>query len=331
MRDSELELEFESQSEPFLGDVVKGIGGMFGLGESEDEYETLGEGPLGEGPLGEGPLGEGPLGEGPLGEGPLGEYEDEQFLGGLLKGVGGMLGLGESEDFSDHEAFGDQESEQFFGKFLKKALPILKQVAKVAAPIVGSAVGGPIGGKIASAAAGLLGESEYEDFSDHEAESTNEAEMEAVMEGPLTEQQALGELMAAAASKAFTDMESEAQIAAGTIMALSAADRDALRAVLPSLNRGVAILNRILRRRRITRPVIRVIPTIVKRTAVTLKKRADAGLPVTKKIAARTMAAQTRRVLASPTLCRKAIHRNVRATQAVGRKIRSQQPRRYAY
>ena len=77
-----------AEAEPFLGGLLKGVGGLLGLGEGEGElegeFEAIGEGPLGE--L-EGPLGEGPLGEGPLGEfesefeGPLGEFESEQFVG----------------------------------------------------------------------------------------------------------------------------------------------------------------------------------------------------------------------------------------------------------
>ena len=315
MRDTELELEgeyeYESQAEPFsFGDIAKGIGSLLGESEGnlESEWETLGEGPLGEGPLGEGSLGEGPSGEsdrflggllgesewedeGSLGEGPLGEYEGEQFFGG-------------------------------FKKLLKKALPVLKQVAKVAAPIVGGAIGGPIGGKIGSMAANLLGESEYEGALG-EAEWESEAEMEAVMEGPLTEQQALGELMAAAASKAVTDMEAEAQIGSSSVIVLSPEDRHALRAVLPALNRGTAVLTRILRRRYETRPMVRVVPTIVKRTAVVLRNRANAGYPITKKAAARAMASQTRKVLATPSICTKAVVRNVKATRAVGQKIRS--------
>ncbi len=349
MRDLELELEneyeFENQSEPF------GLGEMEGLGELENFGEGFsdGEGPLGEyeteGAFGEGPLGEGAFSEfeaegafgESLGEGPLGEFENEQFLGPLASGIGSMLGLGESE--FEFEGLGEYEGEQFFGKrfkriagFVKRAAPILKKVAKIAAPIVGTAIGGPIGGKIGSMATKLLGESEFESELEFEMEAENEAEMEAVLEGPLTEQQALGELMAAAASRAATDMEAEAQIGSATAIVLSAADRDALRGVLPSINRGVAVLTRILRRQPATRNAIRVIPTIVKRSAVTLRKQAASGRPVTRNSAARTVATQTRRVLGSPTVCAKAIQRNVNATRAVARNARTPQrpQQRYA-
>ncbi|HEX7828805.1 MAG TPA: hypothetical protein VF787_04085 [Thermoanaerobaculia bacterium] len=308
MRDSELEaeFEFENQSEPFLGPILKGVGGMLGLGEGEgeSEWESLGEG-----------FGT----HESLGEGPLGESEQEQFLGPILKG----LGLGESE----YEFEGAQEGEQFFKKFISKALPVLKKVAKVAAPIVGGAVGGPLGSKIGSMAVKLLGESEfeYEFEGEFEYESESEAEFEAVMEGPLTEQQALGELMATAAANALTEMEAEAQIGAATVISLSPHDRQALRHVLANINRGSAVLTRILRRNRSTAPFVRTVPTIVKRTAVTLKKQAAAGRPITKQSAAKAMAKQTRKVLSSPPVCSRAVARNVRATKAVSSRMQKVQ------
>jgi hypothetical protein len=304
MRDLELESEsyFESENlaEPFLGGLLgesesEGEGFGDGFGESFGESETFFEG-----------FGEG---EGESeGEGPLGEFENEQFY------------ESEGEGYSF-----ENEGEQFFGKafkkiggFIKKAAPILKKIAKVAAPIVGTAIGGPIGGKIGSMATQLLGESESEGY----FESENEAQMEAVLEGPMSEQQALGELMAAAAARAATDMEAEAQIGGATAIVLSPADRDALRGVLPSINRGVAVLTRILRRDPATRPAVRVIPAIVKRSAVALRNQAASGRPLTRQSAARAVATQTRRVLSSPATCAKAVQRNVNATRAAARNAR---------
>lgn len=282
--------------------------------ESEFEFENAGlgefEGPYGEVPLGEGPFGEVALGEGPFGETPLGEFEGEV-----------PLGLGESE--------WESEDELFFGKIwkgiksaAKVAAPILRKVAKVAAPMVGTAIGGPLGGKIGSFVGNAL-ESEYEfegPLGEFEFESESEAEFESVMSGPLSEAQGLGELMAAVAANAATDTEAEAQIGGSIMISLSAADRDALKNILPSLTRGAAVLTRVLRRHPATRPVVRAVPTIVKRTAVQLRKQTNAGQPVTKKTAARAMATQTRRVLATPHVCARAMQRNVKATQAVKRR-----------
>jgi hypothetical protein len=152
------------------------------------------------------------------------------------------------------------------------------------------------------------------------------------MEAPLTQQQALGELMAAAASRAATDMEAETQIGAATAIVLSPADLAALRNVLPNINRGVAVLTRILRRRPGTRDAVRAIPTIIKRSAVSLRRQSANGRPVTRQNAARTVASQTRRVLGTPSVCARAIQRNVQGTKSASRSNgngRSRQPQRY--
>jgi hypothetical protein len=337
MNDHELELEsefeFENQGEGFLG-------GLLGEGEGEFEFEGEGEWEI--------------HGEGfNEGESPLHEFEleGEQFLGGLL---------GEGE-FEGHPE-GEFEGEQFFGKKLrgilgsvagavKRAAPMLQKIAAVAAPLVQKVVSGPLAsrianigniagqvGNVANSVSGIAksflppgfsfeGEGEGEFEFEMEFESESEAEFESVMSGPLTEQQALGELMAAAASRAVSDMEAESQIGAGTMIALSPHDRRALRAVLASLNRGSAVLTKMLRRHRITAPYVRTVPTIVSRTAVALKKHAASGRPLTRQVAGRAMAAQTRRVLGSPALCAKAVSRNVKATQAVSQRIRRTAPR----
>src|SRR5206468_517482 len=80
-----------------------------------------------------------------------------------------------------------------------------------------------------------------------------------------TQTQALAELMAAVASQARTEAEAEAMAGAATVSAISPADRAALRVVLPHLVRGTAILTRILRQRRITRPAVRAVPTSQRR------------------------------------------------------------------
>ena len=81
-----------------------------------------------------------------------------------------------------------------------------------------------------------------------------------------------------------------------------------------------------LRSRRLTRPAVRIVPTIIRHTAQTLKKRAAAGQPVTRRTAARVMAGQTRRVLSSPRMCAHALQRNIRAKRAATRTTRRQRP-----
>jgi hypothetical protein len=305
MQDMELlEGESDKYGEPFLGGLLKGVGGMLGLGEGEEEG------------WGETPLGEGPYGETPYGEG-FGDQED--FLG--------LLGEGEEE------GFGDQE--QFFGKALKalasKALPLIRSVAQKAAPLVAKAVAGPLGGPIGSIVSGVLGgqgEGEEEGFGDQfdqEDEGYFEGETESVLEAPMNETQAIGEMMAAIASQAATDTEAEAQIGGAIAISLSPEERRALRDVLPAITRGAAILTRILRRHPATRRAVPAIVPIVKRTAVVVKNRRAAGAPVTKKTVANTMARQTKKVLGNPRTCTQALQRNARAAKAAVNRSRSRQ------
>jgi hypothetical protein len=102
---------------------------------------------------------------------------------------------------------------------------------------------------------------------------------------------------------------------AATVTVISPADRRALRRILPHLVRGAAILTRILRKRRVTRPVVRVVPTIMRRTVKDLKRQAARGIPITRKHAGRAAAKQVRRVLSSPRACAAAITRNVRVSR----------------
>jgi hypothetical protein len=234
-------------------------------------------------------------------------------------------GEGEFEFEGEGEFEGEFEGEEFFrriargiGGFVRRAAPVLRQVARVAAPIVGTAVGGPLGGMIGRAAGSMLeGEGEGEFESEFEMEGEFEAEGE--YETPMTRTQAQAEYMAAVASRAQSEAEAEAMVGAATLASISSRDLATLRRVLPHMVRGTAVLTRILRRRRATRPAVRAVPAIVRNTAQTLARRAQQGQPVTRRTAARVMAQQTRRVLGSPHVCGKALQRNVRASTATAR------------
>jgi hypothetical protein len=101
---------------------------------------------------------------------------------------------------------------------------------------------------------------------------------------------------------------------------ISPRDRRALRRALPHLVRGTAILTRILRRRRATRPAVRAVPSIVRRTVKQLKRRAAAGKPITRKAVARAAASEVKKVLGRPKVCAAAIARNVKSTRMARRK-----------
>lgn len=306
--ETEDELSGEYEDEAFLGGLLKGVGSALGLGEGEDEYESAYAHEYED-------------------ESYAHEHEDEQFLGGLLKGAGSLLGLGEGEDEYEsayaHEYEFEYEDEQFFGKalrgigrFVKKAAPMLKSIAKVAAPMVAGAIGGPAAAMLAKKATSLLREGEYEFEQEFEL-GEGEFEMEAA--GPIAHHEALAEYMAAAAAEASSEMEAEALVGAATASVLTARDRRSLRKLQRSLVKGSAALTRLLRRRRATRPLVRAIPTIVRRTARICSHRAAQGRPVTSKTVARVMSNQTRRVLTNPRAGQAALVRNVRATRAIAR------------
>jgi hypothetical protein len=307
MADHESELEMELEDEFHEGEY-----------ESEDEAGLEGEGWLGTlGNIAGSLLGES---EEELETEDEYEWEDEAGLEGegwlgALGNVAGSL-LGESEYEEEYE----DETEQFsFGGFFKKALPILKQVAKVAAPIVGTAVGGPLGGKLGSLAAGAL-EGEYEDEMEGEDETESESEIaHEISSHELTHNEALAEMMAEAASHEQHEGEAEAMAGASAVTVISPRDRRALRRILPHLTRGAAILTRILRKRRFTRPGVQAVPAIMRRTVKSLKRQASKGLKITPKRAGRTVAKQIRGVLGNPKAAATAIRRNAKVSRAYKR------------
>jgi hypothetical protein len=139
----------------------------------------------------------------------------------------------------------------------------------------------------------------------------------------------MAEMMAEAASQEQHEGEAEAMAGAAVITVLSPADRRALRRIMKHLVRGAAVLTRILRRRRATRPLVRTVPTIIRRTVKTLKRKAAKGIPITRKMAGREAAKQVRRVLGSPRACRAAVSRNFKVSRSYkGRRPRSSNRRR---
>ena len=265
-------------------------------------------------------------------EAELGEYEQgEQFLGNILSGLFGE-GEGEGEfEYEQGEHFGIFRR---IAKLASSAAPMLKGVARIAAPIAGKAVGGLLGGpagavlgsRLANLAAQQIREMEaggMHELESHEMElgeyELGENELgEHEIAHELAEHEAQAEAMAHYAAFSESAHESEAWVGAAVTVSLSPSDRRALRALVPNLVRGASILSRILRMRKATRPFVRVVPEIMRRTVRTLKRGAASGRPITRKLAGAVMANQTRRVLSSPRYCAALLRRNVRATRAVG-------------
>jgi len=309
---SSLESEYESsheqnhEDEQFLGDLFRAAGSALGLGESSHEFE--------------------------LGHEFAHEFENShEFAHELAHEFEGSHEDEFAHEFGAHELSHEfaheyeDEGEQFFKKiaraakgFIKKAAPILGSIAKVAAPMVLTAVGGPVGGMLGKVATGLLGEGESELA--HEFEGEAEADRQADREEEVHEvsaHEALGEYMAAIASQAQTEAEADAMAAAAAMTVISPADRVALRRVLPQMIRGITILTRILRRRRLSRPVVRLGPAIMRRSIRILKNQAGSGRPISSRAAARVMASQVSRTLRSPRRCALGIVKNARAVRSV--------------
>ena len=113
---------------------------------------------------------------------------------------------------------------------------------------------------------------------------------------------ALMEHLGHAAAEAHTEAEAEAFV--GALIPLSARLHPQIASVIlraaPALIPGVAIVTRTLRRSPVTRPLIRTIPTIVRRTAASISQQVRQRRAVTPKTAVRTLARQTAQVLGSP-------------------------------
>jgi hypothetical protein len=78
----------------------------------------------------------------------------------------------------------------------------------------------------------------------------------------------------------------------------------------PRLTRGVTHITRTLHRNPQTRHLVRLVPSLARRTVASVVKRAAAGRPVTPATAARILHAQRRHVLGNPKIRRLALRRS---------------------
>jgi hypothetical protein len=213
----------------------------------------------------------------------------------------------EGETELEAEFEGEEESEEFFRRLAGLAAravpsPALRRVGQAAARSALRGVGGWIG---------LDGELELEGEWETEFEGEEEGEWEA---NPIRRAypDALMEHLGHAASEAESEAEAEAFVGALIPLAARVIPRvaPAIMRAAPQLIRGVARVTRTLRRNPATRPLVRTVPTIVRRTAATLARRATRGRPVTPQVAVRTLAGQTARVLSNPRQCVRAYRRS---------------------
>ncbi len=236
------------------------------------------------------------------------EFDEEDFLG--------------ESDFLDFEGEADEwgflkKAWSGLKKVGKKLAPIAKQLAPLAGKAIGGAFGGPAGAMIGGKLGSLVGNLEDEDFlegfdgyGDFEDESDSEDEMNAeeYMEFD-SEDEDVAEYMADLAARAPNTLDAGAMAGAITITIASKAPMQ-VKAVGPTLSSGAARVTRLMKRDPRTKPLVKTVPAIAKKTVATLSKKAEKGKPITPSTAKRVMAKQAVRVLGNPRELTKALAKN---------------------
>jgi hypothetical protein len=170
---------------------------------------------------------------------------------------------------------------------------------------------------------GEIGHLEFEEEMHPEFEAEMHPEFEAGLAHSEAAHQEAFLMEQIAHEAAHSANEAEAEALAGALIPLAIrsirAATPALRISAPALVRATGRLVGALRRSPATRPLIQTVPTILRRTNAILNRAAASGSPVTPGTAVRTMANQTYRVLASPTVC---IHIIVRSGRIRRRRVR---------
>jgi hypothetical protein len=159
--------------------------------------------------------------------------------------------------------------------------------------VIGGGPGSALGASLGGALSGLLPDPEFE------FEGEFEEELNPIRR---VYPDALMEHLGHAAATAQNEAEAEAFIGALIPLAARIAPRvaPAIMRVAPRLVRGAANVTRTLRRSPATRPLVRTLPSIVRRTAASLAQQAGRGQPVTPQSAVQALAQQTARVIGSP-------------------------------
>ena len=133
----------------------------------------------------------------------------------------------------------------------------------------------------------------------------------------------LMEQIAHEASVAASEAEAEALVGSLVPMAIRSirSGAPAFRTAAPALARAAGRLTGALRRSPATRPLIRTLPTILRRTRAVLARQAAQGAPVTPRTAVRAMANQTYRVIGNPTVCIRILVRSGRICRRCRRAV----------
>ena len=241
-----------------------------------------------------------------------------------------------------------ESGEQFFGKifkgigrFVKKAAPILKSVAKVAAPMVGQPSAARSAQFSASWPAPPWAKANWKASSKCTSSSSRAKANSSLKPKAKASRKRCTKSFTTKSRTRGVGRDDGRSRGARTARRRGRSDgrsggNDGYFACRPAgssphpphLVRGTAILTRVLRRRRATRPAVRAVPTIIRRTVNSVKRQAAAGKPITRKTVARAAASQVRKVLGSPRLCTAAIAKNVaRAVKCADPRRKPRHPR----
>ena len=123
---------------------------------------------------------------------------------------------------------------------------------------------------------------------------------------------ALMEHLGHAAKDAETEAEAEAFVGALVPLAARLIPRiaPAIMRAAPGLIRGAASVVQSIRRNPATRPLVRMMPTILRRTVADIARQTPPGATIAPAAAVRALGRQTAQVLASPQICSQAWRRS---------------------
>ena len=239
-------------------------------------------------------------------------YESDDFDGEAID-----LDEGDSLSRRGRRARRRARRRRIFKRAGKMAVKLAKK-AKANAARIGTAVGAAVAGPAGAAHGAQIGnaiqnledsdwddeEWEYESWDD---ESDTEDEMNAMM--PMSSlDDSLAEAMASAAAKSNP---SDAQ-ALGGALTLTIASRApmAVKKVAPALACATGRITKQMATDHSSRPLINMVPTIVKDAVATLNSKNEKGKPITSKTAGRVLVKQAKRTLQSKTKMAKALTNN---------------------
>ncbi|HEY9614305.1 hypothetical protein [Allocoleopsis sp.] len=211
------------------------------------------------------------------------------------------------EDDSPGEIFSINQILQGIKKIAANVTPTAKRLAPVVAGVVANAK------PLASAAASALAEGGEMEAEQMEAAffGTHEAEAE-VAATETARDAALTEVLAAEATHCESESEAEALIGTAVPIAISSmGGKRALRHVMPTLVHSTTQLVRFLHRRGSAgRQLLRLIPTILRRTVASLHAAQQSGHAINSDLVRRLMALQAAQVLSNSQLLMRAMTRN---------------------